>query len=437
MDPIAIAIVGIIVLLALLFAGVHVSIAMGVVGFFGLLLVIDLGAALSITARSFFTTISSYMWTVLPLFIIMGHFAAGSGVVEKAYNFAHKWLSNLPAGLYLVTTASCALFAAATGSMAATTVAIGRTILPEMKKLGYNRRLSVATVAASGTLGVLIPPSIPLVVYGAITEESIGRLLIAGVIPGVISAIIYMLGVSLLIHFRPQLAVKKVYTYSWRERFQSVSGIWGVALLFGIIMGGIYSGVFTPTEAGAVAAFVAIVLLIVKTKRKFFGVAKQATFETAVTNAMIFFLIMTAAILSSFLTLSGAIGSVMNFIVGGEFSPLVILIFFLILWVFLGMFMAATPSLILVAPLAHSVLVPLGYDPIWLGIIMIKMMELAFITPPIGTGTFVAKALVPDLPLEEVFKGVTVFVVLDVITIAILIAFPQICTWLPSIAFAQ
>lgn len=435
MGPIAIAIVGIVVLLSLLFSGVHVAIAMGVVGFVGLILVRDLGGALIVTAHSFFTTISSYAWTVLPLFIVMGHFAAASGVVAKAYDFASKWLSNLPAGMYLVTTASCALFAAATGSMAATTVAIGRTVLPEMKRLGYDRRMAVATVAASGTLGVLIPPSIPLVVYGIVTEESIGRLLIAGIIPGVLSAIIYMLGVSLFVHFRPNLVPARAVTYHWKERFQSIPGLWGVGLLFGIVMGGIYSGVFTPTEAGAVGAFGAIVLLAFKMRKQFFAEARGATWETAVANAMIFFLIMTASILSSFLTLSGAIGSVMNFIVGGGFSPLIVLIFFITMWVFLGMFMAATPSLILVAPLAHSVLVPLGYNPIWLGIIMIKMMELAFITPPVGTGVFVVKALVPDLPIEEVFKGITIFAVMDLITVAILIAFPQICLWLPTMAF--
>jgi len=434
MDPLVIGIIAIIVLLVLLAVGVHVAVAIGVVAFVGLILIGDLSRALSLTGHSFYTTISNYAFTVIPLFIVMGHFAASSGVVEKAYSFVSRWLSNLPAGLYLVTTGSCALFAAATGSMAATTVAVGKSVLPEMERLGYNRRLSVATVAASGTLGVLIPPSIPLVIYGMCTEESIGRLLLAGLIPGAVSAVIYMLGISLLVHFKPSLAPARV-KHKWKERFQSIPGVWGIALLFGVVMGGIYTGVFTPCEAGAVGAFAAIVLLALRTKRKFFGEAKKATWETAVTTAMIFFIIMTATVFSYFLTRAGVVKGVMSFIITGGFSPLIILGFFLLIWLFLGMFMAATPVLILIAPLAHSVLIPLGFDGIWLGIIMIKMMEVAFITPPIGTGVFVAKALVPDLPLEEVFKGIGTFVIMDLLTIAILIAFPQISLWLPTMAF--
>jgi tripartite ATP-independent transporter DctM subunit len=436
MDPLAMGIIAIIILLALLAVGVHVAIAIGIVAFVGLISIGDLERALSLTGHSFYTTTSNYAFTVLPLFILMGHFAASSGVVEKAYNFVSRWLSHLPAGLYLVTTGSCALFAAATGSMAATTVAVGKTVLPEMQRLGYDRRLSVATVAASGTLGVLIPPSVPLVIYGICTEESIGRLLLAGLIPGVVSAVIYMLGISLLVRFKPSLAPERV-KYKWKERFQSIPGVWGVALLFGVVMGGIYSGVFTPNEAGAIGASAAIVLLAFRTKKDFFREATRAAWETALTTAMIFFIIMTATVFSYFLTWAGVVKGVMSFIVTGGFSPFIILGFFLLIWLFLGMFMAATPVLILVAPLAHSVLIPLGFDGIWLGIIMIKMMEVAFITPPIGTGVFVAKALVPDLSLEEVFKGIAIFVVMDLLTIAILVTFPQISLWLPTIAFGS
>lgn len=434
MDPIFIGIIAVVVLLALIFLGAHIAIALGVVGFVGLILIGNLNQALSLTAHSFFATVSHYTFTVLPLFIIMGHFAAASGVSERAYNFAAKWLSNLPAGLYLVTTGSCALFASVTGSGAATTVAVGKAVLPEMEKHGYDKRLSLGCVAASGTLGVLIPPSIPLVVYGIITEESIGRLLLAGVIPGALSAAIYMLGMSLIIRFKPHLGPPAT-KYAWKERFQAVPGIWGCALLFGIIMGGIYSGVFTPTEAGAWGAFAAIIMVVFKQKRRFFNEAKNVGFETTLTASMIFFLIMTAMVFSQFLTLAGVVYALLDFIIGGEFSPVIILTLFIALCVLMGMFMTGTATLLLIAPIMHGVLIPLGYDGIWLGIIMVKMFELAVITPPVGASVFVAKALVPDIPVEEVFRGIAPFAVMDLLTVVVLVAFPQISIWLPTMAF--
>ena len=434
MESIVIGVIALFALLVLIVGGVDVAVAMAAVGFVGLSVITNLQATLSAIAHSFYATASGYMLTVLPLFIIMGYFAAPSGIVPKAYTFAYRWLSNVRGGLYLVTVASCALFAAATGSSFAGTVAVGKSVLPEMKRLGYNRRLSVGCVASAGTMGVLIPPSIALVLYGIVTEESIGRLLIAGVIPGVVTAIIYMLGMALLVTFNPTLAPPPT-KYEWKERFQSIPGVWGVALLAGIILGGIYSGVFTPTEAGGVGAITTLVLLALGTKKHFFSEAKKAAAESVLTNAMIFFLIVAAAIFSRFLTLCGAIDAIIAFIRGGEFSPLTILTFFGAIWIGMGMFMSATAALLLTAPIAHVVLVPLGFDGIWLGIIMVKMFELAAITPPVGLNVYVAKSLVPEMLVEDIFRGIIPFAIMDIITIVLLIAFPQIITWLPTMAF--
>jgi tripartite ATP-independent transporter DctM subunit len=434
MEATTIAAIAAIVLLGLIFLGVHIAVALGAVSFVGLLLLTNLNVTLTIFAQSFYTIASTYGFTVLPLFIVMGHFASASGAAQGAYQFASKWLSQFRGGLYLVTTGSCAFFAAATGSGAAVTVAIGKTVLPEMKKLGYDRRLSVACVAASGTLGILIPPSISLVIYGIAVEVSIGRLLLAGVIPGIVSAIIYMLGIYLLVRLKPNLAALPT-KHSWRERFQVIPGIWGVALLFGIVLGGIYSGVFTPTEAGAIGALAAIILLAFRTRRGFFKHVKVATWETAMTTAMIFFLIMTAIVFTTFLTLSGAVGTITGFIQGQEFHPLVILAIFVGVWILMGMFMSGNAALLLISPLAVAALTPFGYNPVWLGIIMVKMIELGSITPPVGVTVYVAKALVPDMPVEDIFRGCSVFVVLDLITILILVIFPQISLWLPTMAF--
>lgn len=434
MDPLIIGIVGVIALLVLLAFGIHVAIALAAVAIAGITFVSGPGSALGLTSRTFFAVASNYSFTVLPLFIIMGHFAVSSGIMGKAYNFASKWLSDLPAGLYMVTSASCALFAAATGSSAATTVAIGKTVIPEMEKHGYDRRLALGCVAASGTLGVLIPPSIPMVIYGIITEESIGRLLIAGVIPGVLSALIYMVGMFLLVRFKPSLGPPAA-RYEWKERFRTIPGIWGVVLLFGIVIGGIYGGVFTPTEAGAWGAFASIMLVVIATKKRFFNEAKKAGRDAAVTLGMIFFIFMAAVVFSRFMILAGVTDSILAFVHQGGFTPLTVLSFFIFISVIMGMFMSAGAALILVAPMAHSVLVPLGYDPIWLGVIMIKMFELAVITPPVGSNVFVIKALVPDMPVEQIFRGIAPFAVMDLLTVAILIAFPQISLWLPTIAF--
>lgn len=434
MEPQFIGILGVVGLLFLLAVGVDVAVALGAVSLVGLVILANLDAALSLISHSFYVVTSKYSFTVLPLFILMGNFASASGVTEKAYDFATKWLSQLRGGLYLVTTGASALFAAATGSSGATTVAIGKTVLPEMKKYGYDRRLSVACVAASGTLGVLIPPSVVMVMYGIVTEESIGRLLIAGLIPGIVSAVIYMGGIYLLVRLKPNLAPPAA-SYSWKERFQSIPGLWGVVFLFGLIIGGIYTGIFTPTEAGAIGAFAAIGLLAAKTKGDFFTKAKAAAWDTAMTIAMMFFIIMTAIVFTRFLTLAGVIEGLMSFVLNKNLSPVVILMFFFLASILLGMFLSASAALLLVAPIAHEVLTPLGYDGIWLGIVMVKMFELAVITPPIGLNVYIAKSLVPDLELVDVFRGIGIFALMDLITVAILVVFPQIALWLPSVAF--
>ena len=429
-----IGIFGIVAFLILLAFGVHVAIALAAVSLVGLTLLTSLHGALSLMVHSFYSSTSNYSFVVLPLFIIMGDFAASSGVTEKAYDFASKWLSQLRGGLYLVTTAACALFAAVSGSATATTLAIGKTVLPEMKKYNYDRKLSVACVAASGTLGVLIPPSIVLVIYGIVTEEPIGRLLLAGVLPGVLSALVYMIGIYLLVRIKPDLAPPTM-KHGWTDRVRTIPGLWGIGLLFGVIIGGIYSGAFTATEAGAIGAFVAILLLAGKTKGGFLKESRVAAWDTAVTMAMLFFIIVTAVVFTTFLTLSGVIDSLMAFASSKSISPSLMLIFFVLVSIILGMFVSGTAMILVVAPIAHHVLVPLGYDGIWLGIIMVKMFELGAITPPVGLNVFVAKTLVPDMGTLEVFQGIGAFAFMEIITIVILILFPAISTFLPTLAF--
>jgi C4-dicarboxylate transporter DctM subunit len=434
MEPLLVGVVATVVMTLLLAVGVHVAIALAAVTLVGLSLITSVHATLSMIVNSFYTSTSDYSFVVLPLFIIMGNFAASSGVTEKAYNFASKWLSQFRGGLYLVTITACALFAAVSGSGTATTLAIGKTVLPEMEKYGYNRRLSVACVACSGTLGVLIPPSIVMVIYGIVTEEPVGPLLIAGIIPGILSALIYMVGIYIMVSIKPTLAPATV-SYSWKERFKSIPGLWGVALLFGGIIGGIYAGVFTPNEAAAVGAVVAFILLVMRNRGNLLSEVKKAAWDAAMTVAMMFFIVIAATVFTKFLTVAGVLDVLLSIVKTSHLSPSALVVFFIAVCVVFGMFLSATAALLLLAPLAHNILVPLGFDGIWLGVIMVKMFELAVITPPIGLNVYIAKTLVPELEITDVFRGIGVFAFMELITVTILVIFPQLSLWLPSLMF--
>lgn len=434
LEPIIIGLISIFALLALMLVGVHMAIAFMIVSFIGLVTVINLDATLPLIVNCLFALQSSYMFIVLPLFVLLGYCAEASGLVEKGFAFAHRWLGHLPAGMYLSTILSCAVFAGASGSSAATAVAVGKITLPEMKRYGYDQKLSIGCVASSGTLGVLIPPSVVLVVYGVVTGASIGRLLLAGFLPGIVSAAIYMLGLSVLVRFRPKLAPPAA-RYSWKERFQSVSGIWGVVLILGTIIVGIYAGIFTPTEAASVGALVAIGILAYAKRREFFGLFKKAILDTIPPFVMISFIILSSTVFTRFLTVCGATDAFLGFIFEGGFSPYVVLGLFLLLMIILGMFLSATAGLILIAPLAYKTFCAFGFNGIWLGIIMVKLFEIAVITPPVGLNVFAIKSIVPDIMIEDCFYGCIPFLIMDLLTVGILIAFPQISLWLPTQAF--
>ncbi|MBI4286741.1 MAG: TRAP transporter large permease [Chloroflexi bacterium] len=424
-------VIGVIVMLVLIFAGVHVAIANGAVGFIGLVLTTNMQAAVLQAANIFFHTSSDYSLTVLPLFIIMGFFAGASAVSRGAFDFAFKWLGNFPAGLYLVTIGACGLLAAATGSTFTGTVAVGKSILPEMERYHYDRKLSVGCIACAGTLGVLIPPSIPFVIYGIATQESIGELLIAGIMPGILTIVVYMIGITILVRLRPELGQKAV-KFTWRERFRALPGVWGVTVLFGVVMGGLYSGVFTPTEAGAIGAFASMIMLVIDRKGDSFREIRKGAAEAMMSGAMIFFILVTSVVLTRFLTVAGTVDVLTDFIEGG-LSPWVIVAVIILVSIIFGMILSATAALLLIAPIAHTVLTSAGFDGIWLGVILVKMFMLAGLTPPVALNVYVAKSLVPDMSLEDVFKGAMVWAALDLVSTIILIIFPIISTWLPSL----
>ncbi|GAB4112435.1 MAG: TRAP transporter large permease [Candidatus Caldatribacteriota bacterium] len=432
-----VGIVGVIIFIILLFMGVHIALALLGVGFIGFAILSSFNQSLNFVARAIYEQASSYSFVVIPLFMLMGYFANSSGIVEKAFKISSVWLKNIKGGLYWVTIATCTIFAAATGSGAAATICVGKLIYPHMVKEGYNKELSLACLAAAGTIGVLIPPSIPLVLYGTITQENIGLLLLAGIIPGLLEAAIYSLGLLFLIKVKPSMMInselqikKEEKNYTFKERIKTLPGAWGILLIITIIIGGIYSGFFTPNEAGGVGAFAALILLIIKNKQKSFNVIKNDVWEAASLTGMVFFIVIGSIVFSNFLTFSGIFDAVR---VIQSLPPLVALIIFLSVYFVMGMFMDAMAALLIISPIAYSVLIP-HYNGIWLGLIMVKVFEIGGITPPVGFSMFVAKSLDKDLPMEKLYSGTTVFWIMDLITLAIMIIFPQLVTWLPDLA---
>lgn len=429
---ITIGIIGAIVFLVLLFMGVHVSIALGTVGFLGFVVLTGFERAIMTAGRFFYTGASSYALAVLPLFIFMGHLVSSAGLVERAVRASMVWLGNFRAGLYYVVIAACSLFAAASGSATATSMSVGKSLYPEMVKANYDRTLSLCCIAASGTIGVMIPPSIPLIIYGVATEESIARLFLAGVIPGILEALVYALGIFILTRFRPSLSPPPlaVTRYTWGQRLKTIPGMWGIFVLLAVILGGIYGGIFTPNEAAAVATLVALIMFLGRFRGGFMAPLRSAITETVSTTGVLMLIILTSTLFSRFLIFTGVFDSLRGL---EDLSPFLTLVVFLGAFFVMGMFISSMAALLIIAPLAHVMLVP-TYDPIWLGLIMVKMFEIGSITPPVGFNIFVANAIDRDLPITKLYAGTTVFWVMDLITLALMMAFPQLVLWLPNLA---
>jgi tripartite ATP-independent transporter DctM subunit len=374
--------------------------------------------------------VAHYSLSVIPLFIIMGYYAFYAGLTDDIFFTARQWVGHLPGGLAIASVFGCAGFAACTGASTASAAIMGRVAIPEMRKYGYHPRLASGVVAASGTLASLIPPSVILVIYGIITEQSIGALLIGGFIPGVISAAIYAGMIYTRVKISPELG-KLQPKVSWKERFYALKGTWGVLVLIVLIIGGIYSGIFTPTEAGGAGAFSAF-LMALAMRRLSLARLKESLLETGRTTIMIFSIIVGVLIFVRFLALTGLPSSFAEFVIALPIPKLLIILLLMSLYVFLGMFLDAIGMMMLTLPIIFPAVMALGYDPIWFGIIIVKMCEICLITPPVGLNVYIVRSVAPDIPLEEIFRGIIPFVAMDVLTVALFIAFPQIITFLPS-----
>ena len=420
-------------LLLALMMGAHIGVALGLAGFAGIYLSVGPDAAFAqLTAIPFGTT-NSFALAVIPLFILMGSFATVSGITTELFRMAYVWLGSLRGGLAMATVMSSAAFGAASGSTIVNAAVFTRMAMPEMARFGYDVRLNAGCIAAAGTLAALIPPSILMVVYAVITEQSIGKLLIAGIVPGILTAAIYCAGIYILARVRPDLAPLANLQFTWTQRFEALKGVWGILILFVLIVGGISGGYFPATYAGAVGAFGAF--LIALSKRRITGKAMSEVLkEAAVTTSVIFIIVIGGILFARFLTYSGLVTTISKTILSLGGTKYMYLLGFIVLFLILGCFIEPIAIMVMTLPIMFPVMKEAGFDPIWLGVVSVKLAEIGVLTPPVGLNVFVVRSSSPiPVTLGQVFAGVTPFIVLDFLSLGLYVIFPEMITWLPNL----
>ncbi len=433
LDPATAGIIVMVVMVLMLGIGVHIGVSLGLGGLLGIYLTIGPDAAWAQLATVPFSTTNSFTLAVIPLFILMGALATQAGLTTDLYRAAYNWFGHLRGGLAMATTIASAAFGAASGSTVVNAAVFTRMALPEMARFGYDKRLSAGCIAASGTLASLIPPSILMVIYAIITEQSIALLLVAGLLPGLLSAAIYMIGIYVRVRRNPALAPQPDLHISRAEKWRSLRGVWGISFLFVLVIGGIYTGFFVPTYAGAIGAFGTFLIVIAKSRLT--GRSLVDTFKDAgVTTSVIFIIVIGGILFARFLTYTGLVNDITDTLLALGLPGFAYLAAFAVIYLILGMLIDPIAIMVMTLPVMFPIMVGVGYDPIWLGVIAIKLAEISLITPPVGLNVYVVRSASPiPLTLEDVFAGVMPFLVLDVITLALLIAFPEIVTFLPSL----
>jgi tripartite ATP-independent transporter DctM subunit len=432
-DPGTAGVIVLCVLAVLLAAGVHIGISLGLGGILGIYLAINPNAAWAQLATIPFSKTNNFDLAVIPLFILMGALATQAGLTTDLYKAAHDWLGRMKGGLAIATTIASAAFGAACGSTIVNAAVFTKMAMPEMTRFGYDKRLSAGCIAASGTLASLIPPSILMLIYAIITEQSTGKLLVAGLVPGLLSAAMYIIGIRLWVQRRPEIAPAVEIEVSPAAKWRSLRGVWGIGFLFALVIGGIYTGWFVPTLAGAVGAFGAF--LIVAAKRRLNRSTLIETFKDAgITTSTIFIIVIGGELLARFLTYTGLVTDISDWLLGLGLPPLMYLLAFALLYLILGMVIEPIAIMVMTLPVMFPIMTGVGYDPIWLGVISIKLAEISLMTPPVGLNVYVVRSASPvPLTLEQVFAGVMPFLAMDLITLSLLIAFPSIVTFLPNL----
>jgi len=427
-DPVSIGILSLVALTLFLMSGVRIAFATAMCGFFGLWIIRGYDPAASLSAQSILGHVTNYNLLVLPLFIMMGFFAYYANITRDIYWAARQWLGHFPGGLAVATIIGCAGFAAACGASTASAAVMGRVALPELKKYGYDDKVSTGCVAAGGTMAIMIPPSVLIVIYGFIAEESIGALLLAGILPGLLQAASYVTMLVFRFKIDPSLG-QPIKGITWTERFISLKGVWGMITIILLVMGSMYTGLATPTEAAGIGAIGALLMALPRINfRDFIG----AMVETVRTTALIFAIVAGVLIFVHFLGFTGTPAAIASWIAHLDVPPMVVLIGILVLYLILGMFIDGIGMVLLTVPILLPTIKTLGIDPIVFGILVVRMVEIGLMTPPVGLNVYVLKGVAKDVSMGDIFRGCGWFVLVDVINIAILLAFPQIILLIPQ-----
>ncbi len=433
MDSLTIAIIGLIVMIVLLLLGMNIGLSMMFVGIVGYALITNVNATVGILRQVPASTVSSYTLVVIPLFILMGNLAFVAGVSEGLFKSANRFLSRLPGGLACAAIAACAAFGAICGSAPATVATMGAVAVPTMREYGYDDKITVGAIGAGGTLGIMIPPSTPFIVYAVMAEQSIGQLFAAGIIPGILTALILMAFVVVKVIRNPSLAPKSEVKYTFIQKIVGLKDAWGMVLLFVIVLVGMFTGLFTVAEAAAIGALVALFLTVVN--RKFtFKVFMKTLIDTLKTCGMIYIILVGANVFSKFLAISNLPFVVARTLTSLPVSPYVIILCIILIYAVMGCFIDALPMITLTVPIFLPVITALGFNPIWFGVVAVLVMQLGFITPPVGVCAYVISG-VSKLPLPETFKGLLPFVPALLIAVLLVVFFEPLSTWLPGLLF--
>jgi C4-dicarboxylate transporter DctM subunit len=426
-----IGIIGLCLLVILLFSKMPVGFVMALLGFAGFSYVVNIGAGLSLLAKDVFDTFSSYSLTVIPLFVFMGQIAFYSGISKRLYDSVYALMGHRRGGLTIATIAACAGFSAISGSTNATAATMATVTLPEMRRYKYDMSLATGTVAAGGSLGILIPPSTIFVVYGIMTEQSIGKLFIAGILPGILLSILFMLTVFIRVSINPHLAPPGEIT-SLKQKIKSLTGVVEALLIFAFVMGGLFFGIFTPTEAAAVGAFLTLLVALIRRQLTWKGFMDSLMDSTRI-SCMVMVIVTGAVVFGHFMAITRIPFDLANWVSALPLPTYAIMGVIVIIYLFGGCFMDALAMIMLTIPIFFPVATALGFDPIWFGVAIVLVTEMGVITPPVGVNVYVVHGIAKDVPLEVIFKGVAPFVLALLVCVAILLAFPQIVLFLPGL----
>jgi len=430
-----VSLIGFAILFLIAFIGFPLGLTMLLVGGGGFAILRGTEPALEMVSQQILDVTLNTNFAVLPMFLLMGAFVHRAALADDLYEAANAWIGHFRGGLAMATIAACGGFAAVSGSSLATAATMAKVAVPPMRKYNYADSLAAGTVAAGGTMGILIPPSAALIIYGILTEEDIAALFVAGIVPGIITVVAYIVVIKLVTYIWRDMGPPGERS-SWKKRFQTLWKVWGVVLLFALIMGGISFGVFTPNEAGGIGAIGALIFAQIRGRMNW-TIFFESLLEAVYTTAMVLVIVIGALVLNNFVTLAGLPAEIVSWVQKLEYSPMIVMMIILAFYVVLGTVIEGLAMIFLTVPIFVPLVEGLGFDLIWFGIVMVMVVEISLITPPIGLNVFVIKSMLPEVPLKTIFRGIAPFFIADIIRLALVVFIPSLALWLPAFVYGR